>query len=182
LSGVYGDEILTQPVPENTTVPPVFSGHDFGNGRSSPLSVLCVYTDPLFLDRIRRNLEQSNTIFVEIAFSVEDALRLMDYLFFDAVVTDITSWHGEPNGFLKAMRDQGINIPFIYFIREPETGSLKDARQFCNVRYLLWGKWEISPPFDELAWCINEAAAAPGLAEETRKAYGWPRLTSERLI
>lgn len=145
------------------------------------MSVLCVYADPLFLDRVRRNLEQTSSMFVEIAVSVDDALHLMGYLNFDVVVTDVTSWRGEQDGFFMAMREQGMNLPFIYFIREQEAGRFKDLRQNGKVRYLLWGKWEITPPFDELAWAIREVAAT-GLAEESRKTFGWPRLTSERIV
>ncbi|MCK9580102.1 MAG: response regulator [Methanoregula sp.] len=121
--------------------------------------MLCVYEDPLFLDRICRNLERDGDMFVEISVSVEDAIHLMVYVFFDVIVTDCTSWQGEQNGFLKAIRNQGTEIPLIYFTHAPEIACMDEARKYGEVRYIAWSGQDPFPPFDELVQCIREIAA-----------------------
>jgi hypothetical protein len=162
---------MTQPVPDKRNSLLVSPDLDRIYRKSCFLSVLCVSGDPVFLDQIRNNLELRSSIFVETTVTVEDALHLMDYLSFDAVVTDCTSWHGEQDGFLKAMRKQEPDVPFIYFIRGSGTGILEDTRQYGMVRHLVWGTWESSPPFDELAWYIHELAAS-GPDEKARVTSG----------
>jgi len=147
---------LTQPVNGNKVSSLSVSGYDRTNGKSIPLSVLCVSEDPRFRDRICRNIEQNGDIFVEICTSVDDAFHLMSYLLFDVVVTDCTSWHGEQNGFLRAMREQGIEIPFIYFIRNLETRLMEESRKYGRIRYLAWKERTAAPPFAKLVVCIHE--------------------------
>jgi DNA-binding NtrC family response regulator len=131
---------------------------DPATGRNRILSVLCVYDDPLFLDRVCRNLEQGGDIFVEISVSVEDALHLMVYVFFDVIVTDCTVWQGTPHGFLKAVRQRKKTVPFIYFTRGKDDGIAGEARQFGPVRYLAWDDAAPVVPFDRLCRCIHEMA------------------------
>jgi chemotaxis response regulator CheB len=174
--------VLTQPESENKLPLLFVSAHDRVNGRSCPLSVLCVSEDPLFRDRICRHLEQNGDMFVEISLSVEDALHLMSYLVFDVVVTDCTFWHGEQNGFLKTVRDQGIEIPFIYFIRKPETGIREEARKYSRIRILAWGEEQTAvPPFDKLVQCIHSMTDYL-MENNVRNGFGWQNLTSEKPI
>jgi DNA-binding NarL/FixJ family response regulator len=172
---------LTHPVPENTIPLRIYPGGDNLKGRSCPLSVLCVSEDPLFLDRICRNLEQSSDIFVEISNMAEDALHLMEYLSFDVIVTDCISWHGELNGFLKTLRKQGMEIPFIYFLKGPETGSMQDVRRYGLVRYLVGGERETTPPFEELIRCIREMTAQSDGEKPATRSDGHSS-KSERIV
>lgn len=170
---------VTLPVAENT-IPSLFPpGHEQGFGKVMFLSVLCVSEDPLFLDRICRNLERNGDIFVEICNSAGDALHLMNYLFFDAVVTDCVVWQGKENGFLKAMREQGIKIPLIYFIRRLETRIRREARLYGGIRYLGWREQASSPPFGRLARCIRGLAACQA-EMDARDAFGWQHPAGER--
>lgn len=162
---------LTQPFPEHTTPLQHFPGGEGINGRSGLLSVLCVSEDPLFLDSVRLHLEQSSGILVEISVMAEDAIHLMEYLSFNAVVTDCITLYGEQNGFLKTLRKQGMEIPFIYFLKGLKTGSMNDIRGYGQVRYLIWGERETALPFDELARCIREMTAQ-WTGESARNAYG----------
>jgi len=129
-------------------------------GRFDTLSVLCVYEDPLFLDRICRNLEEGGDIFVEISVSVEDALHLMVYVYFDVIVTDFLQWNGEPNGFLRAVREKKKQVPFIYFSRERNTEIFSDAKQYGNVWTLTWNDGA-SAPFGQLSQCIHTVTHLP---------------------
>ena len=130
-------------------------------GRFQTLSVLCVYEDPLFLDRICRNLEEGGDVFVEISVSVEDALHLMVYVHFDVVVTGFLDWNGEPNGFLRAVREKRNEIPFIYFTGEGNTTVFTDAQQYGNVRDLTWKDGAVPVPFGRLLRCIHAVTHKP---------------------
>jgi hypothetical protein len=171
---------LTEPVSPRKVSPRFPVGREQGTRRSCLLSVLCVFEDPLYLDRIRRNLEGDDEIFVENAVQVEDALHLMEYLYFDVVVTNCISWHSEQNGFLKAVRKLGREIPFIYFVRGMKAGWEKEARRFGRVRCLVWDERDPAPPFDRLAQYIHDMVA-PGREDGSWNAFGWQHLTGERM-
>jgi hypothetical protein len=172
---------LITPAPEKTMPLLTFPAGEGLNGRSSHLSVLCVSEDPLFLDSILLNLEQCSDIFVEISVLVEDALHLMEYLSFDAIVTDCIPFYGEQNGFLKTLRKQGMEIPVIYFLQGLETGIMKDICGYGQVRYLTWGERETPPPFEELARCIREMTAL-WAGEKARNALGGQQTKGERIV
>jgi DNA-binding NtrC family response regulator len=147
---------LTQTGTDISLLPRPSPGSARGKGTPGLLSVLCVSDDPLFRDRICRNLERDGGIFVEIAATAEDALHLMTYLFFDAIVTDCVSWQGKENGFLRAMREQGIAIPFIYFIRNLEFRIQEEARQFGLIRSVVWSGQPVCFQFETLLQCIHD--------------------------
>ncbi len=131
------------------------------DGRAGYLSVLCVYDDPLFLDRLCRHLEHSGDMFVEFSISPEDALHLMVYVRFDVIVTDCMSWQGEDHGFLKAMRRRGKDMPLIYFYRCQDPASRIVPPPDEKVWSLAWNGDGLFPPFEELARYIH-TAVAPG--------------------
>jgi DNA-binding NtrC family response regulator len=138
---------------------PLFTPDPDQTVRSSRMfSVLCVYDNPVFLDRIYRDLERNGDIFAEISISVEDALHLMVYLCFDVVVTDFTLWQNEKNGFLKTVRAAGNQVPFVYFTREWDAETKADALRYGTVDFIGWE--EESPPheFDELYISVKQAA------------------------
>jgi DNA-binding NtrC family response regulator len=105
-------------------------------GESGIISVLCVFEDPLFLDRICRHLESNGDIFADISVSVEDALHLMVYVTFDAVVTDVLIRDGQTNGFLKSVRDTGNGVPFICMIRPGNAVIEAEARAYGAVYFV----------------------------------------------
>ena len=151
-------DVTTQvPAGEGTPVRPLFPpfpGPE--NRRPGFLSVLCVSEDPLFRDRICRNLERDGGVFVEIAVTAEDALHLMSYLFFDVVVTDCISWQGKENGFLRAIRQQGIRIPCICFIRHPHLPAMEEAARLGPSRTIAWDGHMDSRQFGDLLHCIHD--------------------------
>ncbi len=143
------------------------------------LSVLCVSEDPLFLERICRNLERNRDMFVETLVSVEDALHLTDYIFFDVVITDCLSWHGEKNGFLKALREQGKETPFVCCIGRQDTASREEICRYGRVRFLAWERGDISAPFDDLACSVREVAEDTG--RDARNTVLLPGFTEEKM-
>ncbi|OPX64833.1 response regulator [Methanoregula sp. PtaB.Bin085] len=124
------------------------------DGYTGLLSVLCVSENPLFRDRICRNLEREGNIFVEIAVTAEDALSLVSYLVFDVVVTDCIAWQGNENGFLKAMRQRGIRIPFIYFIRDAGNQAREEIARLGAARLVPWNGHPDTLQFENLLQCI----------------------------
>jgi hypothetical protein len=130
---------------------------DPGPGRI--LTVLCVFDNPAFLDRICRHLEMQGDIMVDISISVEDALHLMMYVPFDAIVTDYTTGTSESNGFLKSVRRCGNPVPFIYFTQVRDTLSDVESREYGNVSSV---EWKDNPPFrgfEDLCRLVKQAAA-----------------------
>lgn len=102
----------------------------------TPLSILCVFDNPVFLDRVCRHLEKKGDISVEISVSAEDAIHLMQYVSFDVIVTDQTCWLSERNGFLKAVRGRGNHIPIIYFTQARNAEIEEEARHYGGVYFL----------------------------------------------
>lgn len=144
------------------------------------LSVLCVSEDPLFLERICRNLERNRDVFVETLVSIDDALHLTDYIFFDVVITDCLSWHGEKNGFLKALREQGMETPIICCIGRQDMISRVEIRRYGRVRFLAWEGCDTSAPFDDLARSVREMAEDTG--RYARNTVLFPGFTEEKMI
>jgi len=79
------------------------------------------------------------------------------------------------------MREQGIEIPFIYFIRKIETRIREEARKYGRIRFLAWKEQTTPLPFDKLVECIHEMTN--NLVEnKVRNMFGWQHPTSERPI
>ena len=137
---------------------PLSSGSPFPAGErrgSGIISVLCVFEDPLFLDRICRHLETNGDLFADISVSVEDALHLMVYVTFDAVVTDALIWEGQTNGFLKAVRDRGNGIPFICMIRPGNVVIETEARAYGAAFFVPFEKTNPSCGFEQVYQMIK---------------------------
>jgi DNA-binding NarL/FixJ family response regulator len=127
--------------------------------RPRNLSVLCVYENPLFLDRLCRHLEGSDRdIVVEIAVSAEDAFHLMAHVFFDVVVTDCVACDGERNGFIKTIRRKGKETPVIYFARNADAAVLEEAAGLGVVKFLPFGTSPAGPAFGSLALLVRDTA------------------------
>jgi DNA-binding NtrC family response regulator len=126
-----------------------------GTGKDRLISVLCVYDNPVFLNRICRNLENKGDCFVEISISADDALHLMVYIHFDVIVTDCTSWQSEENGFLKIVRSKGNHIPFIYFNRSRDAGIEEDACKYGRISFVVWENKTPTQACDELHYVMH---------------------------
>jgi len=141
---------VTRP-PPSVIIPTSDSPFTAGKGSGSGLiSVLCVFEDPLFLDRICRHLELNGDIFADISVSVEDALHLMIYVAFDAVVTDALVWQGQTNRFVKIVRDRGNTIPFICIIRPGNAVIETEARAYGAVYFVTHDETNPFSDFDRV--------------------------------
>lgn len=150
---------LTRPPPAAippSLVSPIPAGK---RSESGIISVLCVFEDPLFLDRICRYLELNGDIFADISVSVEDALHLMIYVAFDAVVTDALVWQGQTNGFLKTVRGRGNEIPFICMNRPGNAVIEAEARAYSAVIFVPWDTTNPFFEFDRVYQIVKKVAA-----------------------
>jgi PAS domain S-box-containing protein len=79
------------------------------------ISLLYVDDEPALLDVCRRFLEQEGDISVSIAVSVEDALTRIATGTFDAIISDYQMPDVDGISFLRTIRQQHPDMPFILF-------------------------------------------------------------------
>lgn len=151
MSVVSDDRHLSAPLQ------PFFSevNHNQETGRF--LAVLCVFENPAFLDRICRHLEEHGDITADISISAEDALHLMMYVPFDAIVTEYAIGQSETNGFLKSVRRCGNSVPFIYFTHARDTLNDVEAREYGEVYAVEWEEDSPIRGFDALYHSVKQA-------------------------
>lgn len=160
-SGMETKEMIAVNRPPPVVISPS-SESPFPAGKGSVsgiISVLCVFEDPLFLDRICRHLEVHGDIFADISVSVEDALHLMIYVAFDAVVTDALVWQDQTNGFVKIVRNRGNPIPFICMIRPGNAVIETEAHAYGAVFFVPWEKTNPSSGFDQVYRIVKKVIA-----------------------
>jgi len=121
------------------------------------IPVLCVYDNPVFLERICRHLEQRGDLSVDISISAEDALHLMQYVPFEAIVADYPSGQ-EDLEFLKTVRGRENLVPFIYFTRRRNTEVEAEACRYGPVYFIEWGEESLSRGFEELYLLVKQVA------------------------
>ena len=97
-----------------------FAGHrgcitELGNSTLPVLSVLYVDDDPLLLNVCKLYLERRQDIFVSVASSVENALKLIETLSFDVIISDYQMPGTDGIGFLRLLKEKQCSIPFILF-------------------------------------------------------------------
>ena len=131
------------------------------NGKIRFRSLSCIFDNPLLLHRLCRYLEQDGDTFVEISYSVEDALHLMAYVSFDVVITDFTIWNDESHGLLKNLRKRSIMVPVIYFTRDRDPVFEREGEQYGGVYYVSWGEASPVPEFDALMQQISALVPLP---------------------
>jgi DNA-binding NtrC family response regulator len=88
------------------------------------------------LDTIGRILEKKGDIVVETSYSIEDALRKLDYLSFDVLITDYNSTESAGIDLLRQTRQKGIIAPFIFFTLEQNVGIEREATRYGGVAFV----------------------------------------------
>ena len=83
--------------------------------RPPVLSVLYVDDEPVLLEVFKLFLEKRPDIFVSTASSVDQALTLLDSLAFDVIISDYQMPGTDGIGFLKLLRANNSDIPFILY-------------------------------------------------------------------
>jgi CheY-like chemotaxis protein len=81
----------------------------------TPMKILLVDDDPVFLELSKTFLEVFHDINSDTVESAGQALEKLDELSYDVVVSDYDMPCMDGISFLKTIRDKRINIPFILF-------------------------------------------------------------------
>jgi PAS domain S-box-containing protein len=124
----------------------------------TPIRVLCVDDEHVYLDSTKQILELQSDFYVETASSVNEAQQKMQTKAFDVIVSDYQM--PEKNGldFLKEIRENGSDIPFILFTGKGREEVAIRALNLGVDRYFS----KIGHPetvYGELAHGIRQAAA-----------------------
>jgi DNA-binding NtrC family response regulator len=98
------------------------------------LSVLYVDDEPFLLNVGKLFLERCPDISVSIASSVENAMKLIETLSFDVIISDYQMPGTDGIGFLKLLKEKQCSIPFILFTgwgrEEVMTEALNNGAMF----------------------------------------------------
>jgi len=73
---------------------------------------------------------------VETALSTKDALRILDYISFDVIVTDYNIKESSGIGLLQQCRQKGRMTPFIFFTLEQDICMEEDAKRYGRVAFV----------------------------------------------
>jgi DNA-binding NtrC family response regulator len=100
---------------------------------------------------------------VETSYSIEDALRKLDYLSFDVIITDYNSTESAGIDLLRKTRQKGFITPFIFFTLEQNLGMEQEATMYGRVAFVP-KLLDFGSNFDELERTIRliVTASHPG--------------------
>ena len=118
------------------------------------ISILYVDDWLPLLDTIGRILEKKEDIVVETSYSIEAALRKLDYLSFDVIITDYNSKESRGIDLLRQTRQKGFITPFIFFTLEQNPGIEQEAARYGRVAFVP-KLLNFSSNFDELERTIR---------------------------
>ena len=124
------------------------------------ISVLYVDDWLPLLDTIGRILEKKGDIVVETSYSIEEALRKLDYLTFDVIITDYNSKESTEINLLRQTRQKGVMTPFIFFTLEQNRVMEQEAIRYGRVAFVP-KLLNFGSNFDELGTKIRTIVPAP---------------------
>jgi PAS domain S-box-containing protein len=104
--------------------------------KAKPIRVLHVDDDAAFLKLAKRALQAEGSFQVETASSVQEALKRMKEEEFDAIVSDYKMPEKDGLAFLKELRENGENIPFLIFTERGREEIAKEALNLGADQYL----------------------------------------------
>jgi len=104
--------------------------------KTKPIRVLHVDDDAAFLKLAKRVLQAEGSFQVETASSVHEALERMKEEEFDVIVSDYKMPEKDGLAFLKELRENGENIPFIIFTGRGREEIAKEALNLGADHYL----------------------------------------------
>jgi len=104
--------------------------------KTKPIRVLHVDDDAAFLKLAKRVLQAEGSFQVETASSVHEALERMKEEEFDVIVSDYKMPEKDGLAFLKELRENGENIPFIIFTGRGREEIAKEALNLGADQYL----------------------------------------------
>ncbi|MGD9130490.1 MAG: response regulator [Candidatus Bathyarchaeota archaeon] len=124
--------------------------------KTNQIQVLLVDDDSELLSSVKNGLNLECNFDFDLAFSAESAVEKMIQKEYDAIVCDIQMPMTNGFEFLKTLRDNGSDIPFIVFtVTEDKETALEAFRLGANGFVGKYGKPEVV--FSTLIKCINDA-------------------------
>ena len=85
------------------------------SNKKENIRILHVDDDPCFLEVTQQLLTMANHFDIDIVTSVDEALKKMENQTYDAIVSDYEMPQKNGLDFLKSIREQENEIPFILF-------------------------------------------------------------------
>jgi PAS domain S-box-containing protein len=137
--------------------------------KEAPIRVLHVDDEAEFLKTAKQILETQGSFQVETALSVEEAKEKMKQKTFDVIISDYVMPGKNGLDFLKELRDDGSNIPFIMFTGKGREEVAIKALNLGADRYFN----KIGDPetvYGELAIGIRRTVKFKQAEEELRKS------------
>lgn len=145
---------------------------------AKPIRVLLVDDDASLLKIAKRTLQTEGSFQVKTALSVREAFQKMKEEKFDVIVSDYMMPYKDGLTFLKKLRENGENTPFIIFTGKGREEVVKEALNLGAYQYLSkTGDPEIV--YCELAHSITKAAKIREAEEALRDSEEKFRAISE---
>jgi DNA-binding NtrC family response regulator len=120
------------------------------------IQILLVDDDSQLLSSTKKCLNLECNYDIDLASSAESAVEKMTQKEYDAIVCDIQMPITDGFEFLKSLRDNGNNIPFIVFtVTEDKETALKAFRLGANGFVGKYGEPQVV--FSTLIKCVNDA-------------------------
>ncbi|MGD0080392.1 MAG: response regulator [Methanoregula sp.] len=123
------------------------------------IAVLYVDNGQLLQDTLGHFLERHKDMVVESSLLIEEALRKMDYISFDVIVTDYNLKESSGIDLLRQTRQKGIMTPFVFFILKQNRGMEAEATRYGRVAFVPKLPYSGSS-FDELEKTIRTIVPA----------------------
>ena len=123
--------------------------------------VLLVDDDSALLESVKKGLDLKGNYAFDLAFSAEEALEKMSQNDYVAIVCDIQMPVIDGFEFLKSLREDGNDVPFIVFtVTDDKATALKAFRFGANGFVGKYGKPEVV--LSTLVKCIEDAVSNRG--------------------
>ena len=133
------------------------------------IRALCIDDDPALLDISKTFLERDGEIAVELSTSAMDAMVMLETRHFDVIVCDYQMPRIDGIQFLKSIRIQGRNTPFILFTGKGREDVVIDALNNGADFYLQKGG-DPKTQFMELANIIKRSVSQRQAMEQLRES------------
>lgn len=149
------------------------------NRTTESIGVLLVDDEPSFLNISKELLEMCGPFRVEIASSVEEALRKLGDKTYNAIVSDYAMPEKDGLLFLKELRQMGNEIPFIFFSGRSRNEIMIGATELIADEYVE-KSGDPETLYSNLALCICKVVKTKGTCKEAQILPTY-RAISERI-
>ncbi len=132
------------------------------------IPVLVVDDQPSFLNMAKRLLEKDGDIQVSVTESAEKAMDILNDRQFDVIISDLEMSGMDGIEFLRALRSQGNDTPFILYASQGREDAIIDAVK-SGAEFFLQKSSDPESQFTELRFVIEEIAKRKRIDKELRQ-------------